>query len=746
MSAMPPHRSFDLQEFATLLARRKWLLIVPWVVAVTAGTAAAFLLPPIYFSSVTMLLERPRELSGPLGGMVGTGNPAEQQAEVMREQVQSSLFLKSVITATGLRTDPETRAWALKQTRRFPGMTEDEAVESFLIDYLRGAAAIRRTRGDVFQVTVGDYRPKRAQRFAEGIANQFVISSKAAQLEAVRATQEFSVEQQQIYKRKLEESEARLEAARRASVASTIVGTAVNAQNLVRARSLVDQADLEVEEQRSRVAQMRAQLEGRAQPNDPEAISSAESNTLATQLSGLERQLASTMLTAGELVGDPGGNIRLAISRKVGELEAALSRNAALALPGLPVDTRDLIVRFRLAQADLEAKQARRSFLGNQVSLFEQQTISGPDRDMGITRLEQEVENDRALYNSFLTQSASGQIAEAFENAKLSGRFTILEPANLPYEPGKPDRPMLILLSLLAGAVLGVGTVILVEQQDQSMRDVQEVESLLGLPVLGTVPRGEGLRRPSRRNRSGVPAKAESEAGLLQKLEVESPLALEFRRIAFSLSKSAGRELPHTLLLTSATRGEGKTTTTAGLAVTLARELGQRILVVDFDLRSPALHRALGVPGSNWGLAQMLQQRQFDTRFVRTTVLETLDFIPAGRSERPVSELIDDAGVAWFVKEARERYPFVILDSAPCLAVPDSLILGRAVEGVVFVIKAGATVRKAAEYGVKVQREARDNIIGVLLNDLGDVLPHYYGYRSQYYGYASSEASGARSE
>jgi len=74
--------------------------------------------------------------------------------------------------------------------------------------------------------------------------------------------------------------------------------------------------------------------------------------------------------------------------------------------------------------------------------------------------------------------------------------------------------------------------------------------------------------------------------------------------------------------------------------------------------------------------------------------------------------------------------------------VPDSLMIGRAVEGVLYVIKAGSTIRKAAEYGVKVQREARDNVLGVLMNDVGDVLPHYYGYRYESYGYTSEVAGG----
>jgi len=164
-------------------------------------------------------------------------------------------------------------------------------------------------------------------------------------------------------------------------------------------------------------------------------------------------------------------------------------------------------------------------------------------------------------------------------------------------------------------------------------------------------------------------------------------------------------------------------------------------LLVDFDLRSPALNRALGLPSSSWGLAQMLGQRHYDERFVRSTVLPNLDFLPAGRGDRPAAELIDTVSVEWFVKEAAGRYPMVIMDAAPNLAVPDPLILGRAVEGVLYVVKAGSTVRKSAEYGVKIQREACDNVLGVMINDVGEILPHYYGYRYNYYGYTTESVS-----
>jgi len=548
-------------------------------------------------------------------------------------------------------------------------------------------------------------------------------------------------------KARLDESERKLEAFRRNVLSTNRISTSVGDVNIARARTLLEQAKIEADDLTERAGQLRAKLSGRTQPRDPQALTSDQTNSLEAQMRALERQVANAEINEGPLSGtNTGASVRLSIARKHSELEAEMLANANRVFPTLGDDVRQDLVAYRVAMADLAGVVSRREWLSDQVTSYERNLVLTPDRDLEQQRLVQEVDNNRQLYNSFLQQSTIAQIAEAFENAKVSGRFIVLEPATRPLSPSKPNRPMLVMLALLIGAVVGVGTVLVVEHHDESVKNADEVESLIGLPVLAAIPRVPELERSRRRPRaashpvSGMPALRDH--GLLHRLKVESPLGLEFRRAYLKL-RSRTRTLPRSLVVTSATRAEGKTTTTACLAITLARELREKVLLVDFDLRSPAMHRALGLPSSSWGLAQILGQRHFDERFVRATVLPNLEFLPAGRSERPAAELIEDQAVDWFVQEATRRYPMVIIDSAPNLAVPDPIILGRVVEGVLYVIKAGSTVRKAAEYGVKMQREARDNLLGVLINDAGEILPHYYGYRSNYYGYTTTEATGA---
>src|SRR5439155_18767286 len=140
--------------------------------------------------------------------------------------------------------------------------------------------------------------------------------------------------------------------------------------------------------------------------------------------------------------------------------------------------------------------------------------------------------------------------------------FIIMQPATRPLSPTKPNRVLIVMLAVVIGSLVGLGTVLIVEHNDQSMKNADEVEHLLGLPVLGTIPRVEELERRRGKARTAPVAgpgalPAPRDLGLIQRLRVESPLGLEFKRIYLNLARTRGRTLPRTLLVTSSTRGAG---------------------------------------------------------------------------------------------------------------------------------------------------------------------------------------------
>src|SRR5262249_32023505 len=169
MSAPAENPQFDLRDLLRILLRRRWLFILPWLAATGLGVCGAFLLPPIYFSTVIMRIARPQQLKN-LGDIVGS-NFGDAQADIMREQVQSQVFLRGVIQATALKGDPRSRAWALKQRARYPGLSDDDLVEAALMDYLRDNVAVAKGKGNIVQLSVGDAYPDRARKLADAVAN-----------------------------------------------------------------------------------------------------------------------------------------------------------------------------------------------------------------------------------------------------------------------------------------------------------------------------------------------------------------------------------------------------------------------------------------------------------------------------------------------------------------------------------------------------------------------------------------------
>ncbi len=195
-----------------------------------------------------------------------------------------------------------------------------------------------------------------------------------------------------------------------------------------------------------------------------------------------------------------------------------------------------------------------------------------------------------------------GQITEALEAARAGGRFEIIEPPTRPVAPVAPDKLMILALSLLAGVVVGFGIVLATEQSDTSFKDIEEIERALDLPVLATVPdadvfravaaREKALRRQGARGRRPATRRSSSTSF------ARRPSRSSSGAWRSKLAKKFHGEIPKAILVTSSHRGEGKTTSAACLAITLAKHYGKKTVLVDCDLRKPRTHLLMEVPSA----------------------------------------------------------------------------------------------------------------------------------------------------
>ncbi len=219
-------------------------------------------------------------------------------------------------------------------------------------------------------------------------------------------------------------------------------------------------------------------------------------------------------------------------------------------------------------------------------------------------------------------------------------------------------------------------------------------------------------------------------------------LGTEFRRvcdrIGWTTDTSGKPTGPKHVLVTSAVTAEGKSTVASIIALTAAIYLDQRTLLIDGDMRKPSLHRLFGhaLPG---GLADCLSGQSTFDACLRTTDVEKLKLMTAGTSVFDPTELLSDNRWSDLLAEAAFYFDRIVIDCAPVIPVDDAIALGRVVDGVLMVVRAGKTQREVAARAADIIREGRLNLLGIVVNNLDQALPYYYN--QSYYGYRYTRRS-----
>lgn len=219
---------------------------------------------------------------------------------------------------------------------------------------------------------------------------------------------------------------------------------------------------------------------------------------------------------------------------------------------------------------------------------------------------------------------------------------------------------------------------------------------------------------------------------VLEYFDMESPYATEFRRLLHNLNHNAAGKQAKTILITSAVLAEGKSTIASFLAMTAARLKLRKTLLVDCDLRRPTVHRLFSLPREK-GVVEILTQNARVKDIIKKTAAEHLDVITAGKAVEQPTEVFDSSAIHKLLEEVRFYYDLILVDCAPVLPVSDPMLLASEMDGVILVVKAGATQRDVVKRAVTLLNSSHTNFLGIVLNNFTNILPYYY--REAYYGY-----------
>src|SRR5438094_828882 len=290
------------------------------------------------------------------------------------------------------------------------------------------------------------------------------------------------------------------------------------------------------------------------------------------------------------------------------------------------------------------------------------------------------------------------------------GIVEITDQAEPGVKPVSPNLTLNILLGVIVGLIVGVGLAFFIEYLDTSVKTIDDVERALQSPVLGVIPQNVG--------------------SLLQE-GPESPHAEAYRVLRTNVLFSRKREDANSLTVVSGGAGEGKSTTIFNLSVVFAQN-GERVLLVDSDLRRPSFHKLLSVSNSIGLTSYLLGQNTLE-QVIQTTSIPTLDFMPSGKLPSSSLGILNSTQMKDFIREAKKRYDFVFFDSPPIMGVSDASILASEVDLAVLVIQYRKYPQAMTLRAKQMVEKVGGTLLGVVLNNINISQDSYYYYYSGYY-------------
>ncbi len=343
------------------------------------------------------------------------------------------------------------------------------------------------------------------------------------------------------------------------------------------------------------------------------------------------------------------------------------------------------------------------------------------DELVEYTLRQREFESGRQLYDSLLQRLRAAGIQAGLESLEID----VVDQALIPAAPTLQSATTIIIVTLLFSLFGGIVIAFLLESLDTGLRTIAEVEGITELPALAIIPR-------SRRTVSELPAgMSVSQLNMGVLTMPKSQFAEAFRSLRTSILLADTSHPPRTILFTSATPSEGKTTCSTNLSCILAQR-ETRVLLIDADLRRPSVHHRFGLNGKV-GLSTVLSgATSLDEAVQQVADVPNLDILASGPVPPFPTEMLSSEGMTHLIEDAKTKYTHVVIDSPPVLSVTDGVILGRQTDTAVLVIRHGKSSKQ-------VVRRARDLLIrsgirvtGFVLNAVDINSPEYYGY----YGYS----------
>jgi capsular exopolysaccharide synthesis family protein len=667
----------DLGQLFRTVWRGKWWIILTAILGLLIGGYYAFAIAtPLYTTTAAVVQETEQEpvvdFSGGLGGGLGGTDQSSINTEI--EVLRSRGLLEKLVAELTLIQDPEFNSAlrpdpaisigiAIQFVKEKLGLPISPAKElnaqetlDAVVDSLRSVLSVSNIRQSyVYNLTATTEDPEKSARLINTLAELYILNQLDVKSEANLAATEWLTNRVSQLRIDLENAES--------SVKDFNART-----DLINADTLAA-LSRQVKELRERL----------------DSVRSSEAETAA--------QLALLQATASS--DDPQLMTEVADDRVLNGLFSSLSTN--------PIAGRSIFdARFAqvIAQTELELRREQVQITALEQSIQQQEEATDQQSDdlVELQQLQREAEASGLLYEYFLSRLKEISVQSGIQTPDSR----VLSRAVVPQSPSAPRKPIILALSLILGAFVGIAFVLLREMTQNTFRAADELEQRTGYTVLGQIPKIPARRRNKiLQYLTDKPTSAASEA---------------VRNMRTSVLLSDVDNPPKVIMSTSSIPGEGKTTQSLALAQNLAG-LGKKVLLVEGDVRKRIFAEYFSIENKHGLMAVLEGEVEPEDAVVYRENLNA-DVLMSEKPSSNAADIFSSQAFVRFVAKMRETYDYIVIDTPPVLAVPDARIIGKLVDATIYTVRWDHTTHRQVAEGLKSFASVKVKITGLVLGQI----------------------------
>jgi uncharacterized protein involved in exopolysaccharide biosynthesis len=491
----------NARDIWLMIKRRKWLLIIPWVLTSVVVVVGSRFLTPVYQASTIILLDREVRLSSELQGLMGltrTYRTEEAQMEELRayrNEITSSLFLFQLSDRLKLDANLEIQKQVQAMLQTNQGLTADQAKVYVLQRKIGEGIFVRNAGANQIQIVVESPSPTEARDVANTLGELFVAERLKQDVTSVRSSQNFSDIQLEKYEKLLQEKITEKTNFEKGLLRNRLDTAVVSETNRNQIQSEIDQTQQDIADNQSDERALLSQLNTGNNQTSIANLVLKDSKLNQQSKEALKAQLRSI----GDLLQKYAWNdpqtltYRLKQNSLLSSIEGESKRLVGEQFPLVSSETKGQLTRLFTVRANLDFFVAKVNYLKTSLDEIKDRIGRMPEYQATMDRLGREIASATELRDKFKKQQEGSNISQALLQDMSSTKYRIVEPAMLPLDPVRPSRIKISLMGVLLGLVVGCMAAVLVEFSDASFKKPQELEDALGLPILGVIPKIEFL-------------------------------------------------------------------------------------------------------------------------------------------------------------------------------------------------------------------------------------------------------------